>query len=107
MFADVRANGAPTRALVDTGSPATIISMDFVLNIFADQKDRQQHPEQVMKRFSPPEVSLRNYGGDPLSIISQTPETVKRGLVCRRPVEHHSSLLTGVEDEQPGRMKRR
>ena len=79
VFADVLANGAPTRALVDTGSPATIISMDFVLNIFADQKDRQQHPEQVMKRFSPPEVSLRNYGGDPLSIISQTQLSLMQG----------------------------
>ena len=34
VFAEVLVNGVSTKALIDTGSPATIFSLDFVLDIF-------------------------------------------------------------------------
>ena len=83
VFTEILVNGVPTKALADTGSPATIISLDCALNLFADQGDQQQTPEQVVQRtigkFSPPDTSLRNYGGDPLDIVSQTRLNLTQG----------------------------
>ena len=31
VFSKILVNGVPTRALIDTGSPATIVSLDYVL----------------------------------------------------------------------------
>ena len=49
----------------------------------ANQRDRSQSPEQwrrsTLKKFTPPQVSLKNYGGDFLHIISQTPLTLSQG----------------------------
>ena len=66
VFSKILVNGVPTRALIDTGSPATIVSLDYVLDIFAEQRDRNQSPQEkwmetTKKRLSPPEVTLKNY----------------------------------------------
>ena len=39
-------NGVLTDALVDTGSPATIVSLKFILQVLADSKDGQQTAEE-------------------------------------------------------------
>jgi len=82
VFTEIMVDSIPAKALVDTGSPATIISLNFVLDVFAQQRDKTQSPEQWMqhtwKKFSTPEVSLKNYGGDPLNIVSQTQLTLSR-----------------------------
>lgn len=36
VFAPISVNGVVAKALVDTGSPATLISLSFILKIFAD-----------------------------------------------------------------------
>ena len=41
-FASVSVNGVATKALVDTGSPATIISLKFILKVLAGQKTPNQ-----------------------------------------------------------------
>ena len=83
VLAEVKVNGIPTRTLVDTGSPATIVSLDFVLDVLAIEKGRQQTPEQwkeeKLKRFSPPEVSLKAYGGHELDILSQIDLRLSQG----------------------------
>ena len=75
VFAEIWVNGVPVKALVDTGSPATIVSLDFILDILAAQRKSQQTPEQwrveTLEKFNLPDISLKNYGGHPLNIISQ------------------------------------
>ena len=47
VFVDVEVNGVKTTALVDTGSPATIISPDYVMQILASQR----HPSIPIERW--------------------------------------------------------
>ena len=83
IFTSVEVNGIPTKALVDTGSPATIISLKFVLMVLAGERDSTQTPSQwqatVLKKFSNPEVTLRNYGGQRLNIVSQVSLNLSQG----------------------------
>lgn len=62
VLVDVEVNNVKTPALVDTGSPATIISLDFVLKVLAEQRDRSLTPalwkDETLKKFSVPEVEL-------------------------------------------------
>ena len=55
MFASVAVDGVTTKALIDTWSPATIVSLKFILQVFAGQKTPkqtlQQWKENVRKRF--------------------------------------------------------
>jgi len=86
VFVDVEVNGVETPALVDTGSPATIISLDFVLQILADQRDRHLTPtqwkEKTLQMFTEPEVSLKSYGGHSVDILSQIPLQLKLKGKC-------------------------
>ena len=110
VFAEILVNGVPTKTLIDTGSPATSVSLDFVLDLFADQPDRRQTPEQwrekTMKRFSPPEISLRNYGGDSLNIISQTKLNLSQGsravdatVLVQKGAPHNLLMGTDVQSK--------
>lgn len=62
VFVEVEVNEVKTHALVNTGSPATIITLDFVLQILAEQRDWRLTPtkwkEETIRRFSPPNPSL-------------------------------------------------
>ena len=70
LFASVTVNGVPTEALVDTGSPATIISLEFVLKVLANGRTPnqtvQEWKETTHKKFVSLKVLLRNYRGHPL-----------------------------------------
>jgi len=79
VFVDVvEVNGVETPALVDT---ATIVSLDFVLQILADQRDRHLTPiqwkEKTLQMFSEPEVSLKSCGNHSVDILSQIPLQLK------------------------------
>lgn len=75
VFASILVDGVATRALIDTGSPATIISLKFILNVLAGQKTPnqtvQQWKEDVRKKFLTPDISLQNYGGHRLYILAR------------------------------------
>ena len=77
MYAEVCVNGTPTKTLIDTGSPATIISLETVMSIVVGERKEGQSREQwkvnTLGRLAPPDVSLRNYGGHLLNLIAQTP----------------------------------
>ncbi len=61
-------------ALIDTGSPVTIISLDFAMDVVAKERPRYSSvEEEVQKQFSPPTVSLKNYRGGRLDIMAQLP----------------------------------
>lgn len=75
VLAEVSVNGVPTQALVDTGSPATVISLDFLLGILVKERSKQQTPAEWRKatlaKFSPPSVVMRAYSGHKLSVLAQ------------------------------------
>ena len=75
VFATVGVNGVETKALVDTGSPATIVSLDFVMTVLAKPKKSEVTPaqwrEETMRKFSAPDVTHKSYGGQRVDIISQ------------------------------------
>ena len=86
VFVSVEVNGVNTSALVDTGSPATIISLEYILQILADQREQHvplgQWKKQVLQRFSAPDAALRSYGGHRVDIVSQIPVQLRLGTEC-------------------------
>ena len=83
VFARLEVNGVPTDALVDTGSPATIVLLGFILQVLAGGRDSKQTPAEwkmeMMKRFSASAVALTNYGGNRLNIVAHIPVTRSQG----------------------------
>jgi len=73
---EVLANGS---ALIDTGSPATLLSLKQAVKILAEQKKdyKTLHnwKKAMLAQFQEPSVSLKSYNGDPLNIIAQVPLT--------------------------------
>jgi hypothetical protein len=67
VFAPISVNGVSTEALVDTGSPATIVSLEFVLRVLRKNRTKNQTNDQWMEltreKFKDPDVVLKNYGG--------------------------------------------
>ena len=64
------------QALLDTGSSATIISLDLIVQVLAAQKPKEQTPEQwkngMRQKLKPTTISLQDYGGGRLELIRQT-----------------------------------
>ena len=81
--AQVELDGVMTDALLDTGSPATIISLEYLIEIRSKQRPAGQSQgdwEDSFKRtVQPPEVTLQNYGGSRINTVGQTQVTIKRG----------------------------
>ena len=99
-------NGVLTDALVDTGSPATIVSLKFILQVLADSKDGQQTAEEwrkkTMERFSAPAVTLTSCGGERLNIVAHIPVVLSQGeqnvdavVLVQKDARH--SLLLGTD----------
>ena len=70
----VLVNGIPTQELIDTGSPATVVSLEFVLDVFVKEKEEHKTPaqwrEETFEKFRPPSVLLKAYSGHKLNILS-------------------------------------
>jgi len=98
VFAEITVNGTPVNALVDTGSLATIVSLDFVLGVLAKERREGQTPTEwkaeTLKRFSPPEVNLNSYGGHRLDVIAQIPLRLAQG-------EAHANAVVLVQKGAP------
>lgn len=80
---EVLLDGSPIRALLDTGSPTSIVSLDFFLKTVAKKRTSEQTPAEwgksVQARLQPTTMTLRSYGGDELNIVSQVQCHVTRG----------------------------
>ena len=109
VFAPVRVNQVTTDALIDSDSPATIISLEFLMSILAKERGPGETPSQwqtrTMTRFSSPEVTLWNYSGQQLHLVSQLQLTLSQGkhevttpVLVQKNAPH--SLLLGT-DTQP------
>ena len=101
-------NGVLTDALVDTGSPATIVSLKFILQVLADSKDGQQTAEEwrkkTMERFSAPAVTLTSCGGERLNIVAQIPVVLSQGeqsvdavVLVQKDARHSLLLVTDLQ----------
>ena len=81
-MAEVVLEGEPVKALLDTGSPVTIVSLEYLLEVLAQKRPEGQSPEEwrseVEKRLEPTPVSLRNYGGGHLPVVRQVRTTIAR-----------------------------
>ena len=74
VYTEVSVSCVPTRTLLDTGSPATTVSLEFVVNIMVEERKEGQSKEQwKIDTLKSPNVTLKNYGGHPLDVIAQTP----------------------------------
>ena len=77
---------------LDTGSPATIISLDFLLQTLAEQRKPGETPQawrtRIEKQLEPPSIPLRSYGGQPLSIVGQVMVHIRRGDTSTRVKVH-------------------
>ena len=83
VYAPVSVGGVSTDALVDTGSPATIVSLEFALKVFQHNRPKEQTNaqwiESTHKQFKDPDITLKNYGGHQLDFIAQVEFTLSRG----------------------------
>ena len=83
LTAEIQIEGCPVTALLDTGSPATIVSLEFLLRTLAKQKREDETPQawraRVEKKLEPPGIPLRSYGGQPLNIVGQVTVDICRG----------------------------
>ena len=71
----VAVNGVPTNALVDTVSPATILSLEFALEETTDK----QWQTTTHAKFKDPDIVLKNYGGQLLHFIAQIDLSLSQG----------------------------
>ena len=46
LTSEVQFEGCPVNALLDTGSPSTIISLEFLLDALAKQKKPEETPQE-------------------------------------------------------------
>ena len=73
--AQVEFEGEHVKALLDTGSPVTIVSLVFLLKVWAKKRTSEQSLEEwkkVEKKLEPTPVALRNYCGGRLPVVRQT-----------------------------------
>ena len=87
ITARVEVNGVSTDALVDTGSPATILSLDFAMEVMTKERNQYSSVDEwkigTTKKFTPPEVALKNYGGGRLDITAQIMLCITQGDACK------------------------
>ena len=84
LTSKVQLEGCPVDALLDTGSPASIVSLEFLLEALAKQKKPEESPQQwrarVEKRLQePPGALLRGFGGETLDLVCQVAVNLVRG----------------------------
>ena len=103
LTSEVRVDGSITKALLDTGSPVSIISLDYFLKVASETKHSNQSlaawAEEVRNRIKPSNMVLRSYGGAELPTVGLVScrlrrETFLSTLHCRfRPERLSTSSL--------------
>jgi len=94
----VHLEGVPVKALLDTGSPISIVSLEQFLKVAAQNRTASQSPaewgEAVLAQLKPSTMSLRSYGGGELAIVSQVCCRLRRG-------KHEIDTTLQVQKEAP------
>ena len=90
VYAEVKFEGRPVQALIDTGSPATIVSLEFALQALADQRRPDQSPSdwelEMTQKLQQPAIRLHSYGGEQLNIVRQLTATIQSGMYSKTAV---------------------
>ena len=98
LTAKVKLEGVPINALVDTGSPTTIVSLKFLIDALAKQKKSDESPAQwrkrVEQRLEPPGPRLKSYGGEKLNTVCQIKVAISHG-------EHSAECVVQVQKGAP------
>ena len=83
IYSEVSVNGEKVMALIDTGSPVTLMSLNKAIQILALRKGEfsspQEWKEAMMAQFQTPTVMLKSYSGDALNIVAQLPLILGQG----------------------------
>ena len=82
--ATISVEGRPAKALIDTRSPVTIVSLSFLMNALVQQlklinPSKEVIREEVKKRLEPTAFRLKSYSGDTLPIVKQACLQLSRG----------------------------
>ena len=97
----VEFEGEQVKALLDTGSPVTIVSFVFLLKVWAKKRTSEQSPEewrkQVEKKLEPTPVALQNYGGGWLPVVRQTRVTMSRSV-------YYVEAIVQVQKDAPAQL---
>ena len=98
ITAEVVIEGTTVEAMIDTGSPVTIVSLDFLLQALAKQRAAGQSPEEweasVRSRLVLPQLTLKSYGGGRLNIVRQMKATISRA-------EHSATTTIFIQKNAP------
>ena len=95
----VLVDGQEVKALIDTGSPVSIISLRCILQVWKDGRDHGLSEEGRLQRASKalekdPKIQLRTYDGTPMPLFAEAKVTV-----TRRNSKHTMAML--VQEEAP------
>ena len=95
----VEVEGRPAKALIDTGSPVTIISLQFLIstlvgNLQTTEQNKDVTRELVKKHLEPTQFCLRSYSGTKLPIVKQAQVQLTRG-------PFNVSAVIQVQDNAP------
>ena len=74
--------GTPIEALLDTGSPVTIVSLDFLVKALTCEKEHlhnQTIREEVKRHLEPTALKLRSYSGEALPIVKKAHVRLSHG----------------------------
>lgn len=78
----IEMEGTPTTAIIDTGSPVSIVSLEALVRALAKKmvgEDQDAIKESIKKRLSPSSMQLRGYGGEAIPIVKQGKVKLTRG----------------------------
>ena len=83
LMSEVQLEGSVVNALLDTGSPVSIVSLEFLLEALAKKRKQEESPQQwrarVEKRLQePPGALLRSFGGETLDLMCQVTVNIAR-----------------------------
>ena len=94
----IRLDSTLVDALLDTGSPISIVSLEFYLKAAAQNRQPGQTPlewgEEVRKKLKPTTLSLWSYGGNELEIVSQVTCKLERD-------GYHVTIILQVQKGTP------
>ena len=82
LTVEVELEGTPVKALLDTGSPVTIVSLKFLMDALSRQRQSGQDPAEwrasVERRLKPTNLTLRDHGGSEVPLVREVELSLKR-----------------------------
>ena len=101
LTAEVKLEGRTVKALLDTGSPVTIASLEYLLDTWKNQRPTNQTlaewKKAVESKLEEPTITLQHYGGGPLNTVCQVKVHMERaGHAVDAVVQVHKGAPTDL-----------